>query len=111
MSTDYDYSKQTPLDNTGNDYSIFRSNYKNIRFALAPNGTYVINESDMANLPGIAFRYYGDVSMWRVLLAYNGLQDQIQEVYPGLILNIPSKTDVVKYLSAQQASQNPSFTI
>jgi hypothetical protein len=111
MSTDFDYSAHTPVDNTGSEYSIFRSGYKNIRFAMSPTGTYPINESDMANLPGIAFRLYGDVSLWRILLAYNGFEDAIQEVVPGVILQVPSKSDVIKYISAQQASQSASFTI
>lgn len=111
MSNDYDYSKYTPVDNTGTQYSVFKSAYKNIRFALSVASTYTVNESDMANLMGIAFRLYGDISLWRMLLAFNGLQDQVQEVYPGLVLNCPNKNDVTAYLSAQQSNQTPTVII
>src|ERR1700737_3337093 len=111
MSTDYDFSKYTPLDSTGTNYSVFRSAFKNIRFSLNAAQTYLVTESDMANLVGIAYRTYGDVSMWYMLLAFNGIQDQLQEVYPGLILNMPAKADVIAFLSAQQQAKNPTTII
>lgn len=111
MSSNYDFSKYTPLDSTGTAYSVFKSAFKNIRFALATSSTYPITEADMANLPGIAYRAFGDVSWWYMLLAFNGIQDQLQEVYPGLILNMPSKSDAIAYLSAQQNTQLTTITI
>lgn len=111
MSTDYDFSTNTPLDNTGTSYSIFKSGYKNIRFAIPATRTIVIDESDMANLVGIAFRLYGDVSLWYALLAYNGIQDQVQEIYPGLVLRCPNKSDIIAYTSAQKGNQSPTITI
>lgn len=111
MSTDYDFSRYTPVDNTGTSYSVFKGAYKNIRFALPMSTTHTVDESDMANLVGIAFRFYGDTSLWYMLLAYNGIQDQVQEVYPGLILQIPSKAAVIAYISAQQTNQKTTVTI
>ncbi len=99
---DYDYSQHTPIDTSSNSYSPFRSGYKNIRFALATATTLTITHADMANLVGIAFRLYGDVSLWYMLLAFNGIQDQVQEIYPGLVLSIPNKNDVIAYLAAQK---------
>lgn len=104
-NTDFNYSNYTPIDSTGTRYNPFKSAYKNIRFALAASGSHVINEADMANLPGLALRYFNDTSAWRVMLAFNGLQNAIQEVYPGLVLQIPSKDDVSKYLTQQQNNQ------
>ncbi len=109
--TDYDYGRYTPVDNTGREYSIFKSAFKNIRFALAYSSTYTITESDLANLVGIADKMYGDVSLWRVLLAFNGLQDPIQDIYPGLVLKIPSKSDIIAYISKQQNNQRPTIFI
>jgi hypothetical protein len=111
MSTDFDYHNYTPVDNTGTAYTVFQSAYKNIRFALPVSGTYTITQSDMANLVGIAYKLYGDVSLWYMLMAFNGIQDQVQEVFPGTILNIPSKTDVNAYISSQQANQSVTFNI
>lgn len=109
MSTDYDYSNNTPI--AQGVYSVFKSGYKNIRFALTTTQTYTIKQADMANLVGLAYTLYGDVSLWYALLAFNGLQDPIQEIYPGLILNIPSKSDVIAYLSKQKNEQVTSFVI
>jgi hypothetical protein len=104
-NTDYNYSNYTPIDSTGTWYNPFKSAFKNIRFALATSATYTIDEADMCNLPGIAFRYYNDASAWRALLAFNGLQDAVQEVYPGLVLELPAKDDMDAYLSQQQNNQ------
>lgn len=106
----YDFSKVTPIDNTGL-HSVFKSGYRNIRFALSPASTMTVTEADMSNLVGIAYRFYGDRSLWYMLLAYNGLQDPVQDVYPGLVLNMPSKSSVIAYLSAQQTTQTKALVI
>jgi hypothetical protein len=102
MSTDYDYSKYTPLDSTGIDYDVFKSAYKNIRFALPTAQKHSVTDADMANLPGISYLYYGDVSLWRIILYFNGLTDALQDVYPGMTLNIAAKSDIINYVSKQQ---------
>ena len=109
--TDYDYSRFTPLDNTLNQYDVFRSAYKNIRFALPTTQTIQINESDIANLAGLAFRFYGDTSLWRMILAYNGLQDPIQDMWAGQILNLPSKSAVIAYLNEQTHTKQETMVI
>lgn len=111
MQTDYDYSQHTPLDNTRLSYDVFRSGFKNIRFALSATQTYTVTQADEANLAGIAFKIYSDTSFWFLLLAVNSIQDPIQEVVAGLILNVPSKSDIIAYLSAQQNKQLPVFKI
>jgi hypothetical protein len=73
--------------------------------------TYPVNASDMANLVGIAYKAYGDVSWWYPIMAFNGIQDQLQEVYPGLILNLFAKSDAIAYISAQQTNQSTTITI
>lgn len=111
IPSDYDYSRFTPIDSSGLSYDQFRSAYKNIRFAVPTSQTITVTESDIGNLAGIAFRVYGDVSMWRLILAYNGMQDPIQDMWPGQILRFPSKADVITYLNAQIYSQQQAFTI
>jgi hypothetical protein len=111
ISSDFDYTRFTPRDNTANGWNLFKSSYKNIRFALPTSQTLVVTEEDVGNLAGIAFRIYGDVSLWRVILAFNGLQDAIQDMYPGQILKLPSKSDIISYLNAPIASQQNTFTI
>jgi hypothetical protein len=111
VSSDYDYSRFTPLDNTGTAYNFVKSAYKNIRFALPAVQTLVISDPDVGNLAGIAFRFYGDVSLWRMLLAYNGMQDPIQDMYPGQVLKLPAKAAVIQYLNSQLQSQQKTLTI
>lgn len=111
VSTDYDYSRFTPLDNTGTAYNIFRSGFKNIRFALPVTQTLQIDESDIGNLAGLAFRIYGDTSLWRMILAYNGLNDPIQDMWPGMILQLPSKVAVISYINEQLRTQQQVITI
>ena len=112
MSTsDYNYSDYTPLDNTGSSYSVFKSAFKNIRFALPVSGQYMVTHPDMANLVGISYKLYADVSLWRALLAFNGIQDPIQDVQPGVLLNYPTKSAIIAYISAQQNNKTTTITI
>ncbi len=111
IPTDYNYAQHTPVDNTGKSYSVFRSGYKNIRFALSATRTYTVTQADEANLAGIAYKLYSDSSFWYMLLAFNALKDPLQQVVAGLILKVPSKSDVIAYLSAQQNTQLPVFKI
>jgi hypothetical protein len=107
---DFNYSTYTPPDNTGY-YDIFRSGYKNIRFNIQPNSKVTLDDSTAYNLPGIAYAAFGDSSLWRGLLAYNGLNDPLTDVYPGLSLAIPTKSDIVAYISKQTANNSQAITI
>jgi hypothetical protein len=107
---DYNYSRYTPLDNTGY-LDFFKSGYKNIRFNIVPIQQIQLTSSDAANLPGLAFRLYGDTSLWRALMAYNGLSDPISDIVVGIVLSVPSKADIIAYLSRQTNNKQNSLTI
>ena len=92
-------------------FDFVSARYKNMRWLLRHTETYEVTSSDIANLPGIAFRVYGDVSMWRMILAFNGLQDPIQDMWAGQVLNLPSKAAVIAYLNEQLHTQQQTFTI
>lgn len=96
-----DWSLQTPLDNTYASYNVFKSAYKNIRFSVATVSTYTVKEHDIANLPGIAYNVYNDTSYWHIILRFNGINDALQDVYAGLVLNMPDKAQVIAYISSQ----------
>lgn len=108
---DYDYARYTPLDNTADAYSPQQSAYKNIRFALPVSQQITVDSTYAANLPGLAYALYGDTSLWRMILAYNGLQDPLSDVIAGQILSVPLKSDVIAYLSSQQNNSTPTFSI
>lgn len=103
---DNDWARYTPFNSTG-AYDIPTSGYKNMRFNVPVSTTYQVKDHDMSNLPGIAFTIYRDTSMWRVILAYNGIEDALQDVYAGLVLQIPDKSAVIAYLSKNAATAAP----
>ncbi len=111
VTSTYDYSRYTPFDSTGERRDIPKSAYKNIRFALPVDQTMQIGESDVSNLPGLAFRIYGDSSLWRLILAYNGMVDPVQDMWPGQVLNLPSKPAIIAYLNSQLKNQQQTVTI
>lgn len=108
---DFNWSSYTPLDSTGSNYDIFSSAYKNIRFAIQPTSQYQLTATDLANLPGMCDRFFGDTSLWRGLMAYNGISDPISGVAIGITINIPAKSDLLAYLSKQANNANNSITI
>lgn len=110
VSTDFNWSSYTPLDNTGQNYDLFKSAYKNIRFAIQPQTQYQLTATDLSNLPGLAYKFFGDVSLWRVLMAYNAISDPLSQVAVGMVLNIPARADVIAYLSKQSANASQTLT-
>lgn len=108
---DFDYSRYTPADNTDELRDVFKSGYKNVRFSVQPNTQFVLTATTMANLPGLAYQLYGDTSLWRTLLAYNGYDDALSDMCVGLKLSIPTKADIMAFASAQQNNDNPQLTL
>lgn len=99
MSSALRWANCTPFDTKSNTYSVFSSRYKNLRYKLHPESTYRVNQQDMANLPGISFNVYGTTDLWHAILSFNGLSDPLNDIYPGLVLQIPSKTALLSVLT------------
>lgn len=110
-SGDFNWSRYTPLDSTGVNWDIFRSAYKNIRFSTQPTTQYQLTAVDIANLPGLAYRFYGDTSLWRGLMAYNGISDPLSQVMAGVVINVPARSDIIAYLSKQTTNGSSTLTI
>ena len=91
------------------DNSVFSARFKNMRFNVPTEQTIRLTSADEHNLPGLAFKYLGDVSLWWVLLEYNGLYDAISDVRAGLVLRIPSRTALITYL--ETTPEKPSNLI
>lgn len=111
MSTGYALTRYSRADSSGNQLSIFSSGYKNLRFALQADRPIVLTQADVANLPGLAFKHLGDMSLWRVLLAFNGLSDPIQDIYAGQTLLLPTKASAIQYLTRTTTNQTASMVI
>lgn len=108
---DLDIKNYSVPDNTGTQWDYFTSAFKNIRFNVPIQQQIQLTAADATNLPGLAFRYFGDTSWWRVILAFNGWSDPISQVAAGVICNLPTKSAVLQYLSSQQQSITPTITI
>jgi hypothetical protein len=108
---DLSYSAFTPVDNTGEAYSIFTSGFKNIRFSVRINQTITLTSAQAYNLPGLSQELFNDTSLWLALLAFNGLSDPLTDVYPVLSLNVPYKSDIVAYVSQNNRASTNTVTI
>jgi hypothetical protein len=42
----------------------------------------------------ISFQFYGDVSLWWVIMVANDIDDPITDLKPGIILKIPNVLDI-----------------
>jgi hypothetical protein len=111
VPTDYDWSRYTPVDNTYEALDLHKSAYKNMKFALPIVQYYEITEADKANLPGIAYKIYGDVSLWRAIVEFNAINDPLNDLEIGMRLALPSKGSITAYLARQQNNQQPKMTI
>jgi hypothetical protein len=87
------YSQTTPIvidhDNTY-QADILNSKYKNLRYRVTYDRLVTIDAKYEANLPGLAYDYYGDQEYWRAILMANGLIDPLTEICVGLTLGLPS---------------------
>ena len=82
----------------GAELDVFTAKFKNMAFNVPAQLSIQLTAADTSNLPGLAFKYLGDVDLWWVLLEYNGLYDAIHDVRAGIILKIPSRSSVIAYL-------------
>ena len=62
--------------------------------ALTTYGSTQVVEGD--NLPGIAYREYGDAALWRAIADVNGIDDPMR-LSPGTRLLVPAATDADLY--------------
>lgn len=97
-----EYSEVTPttqLFDKKFDLDILQSSYKNIRWAVVPESIITIDSKYEANLPGLAYDYYGDQKLWRAILAFNGLRDPVSDVIVGSVIGLPSRASLDKYMA------------
>jgi len=105
MPSSYDYSNVTPyLANVG-EFDVFHSLYKDLRYQVQIAKYITVDSKYEANLPGLAFDMYGDVSLWRAILYANGLADPINDIVVGCRLAIPEIGSLMAYLTRPAAQQ------
>jgi hypothetical protein len=102
-----EYSDVTPttqLLNNRYDLDIHKSGYNNIRWAVVPDAVITIDAKYEANLPGLAHDYYGDQTLWRAILAFNGLQDPLSDIVIGSIIGLPNRSSLDKFLATNNSA-------
>ncbi len=95
----YNIARFQPLVEDGQHFNVFDAAYSGMRFAIPVVKQLVVTSADAANLPGLANQYLGSVGLWWALLMFNGLSDPLNDVKPGIVLNIPDKTSLLSYLN------------
>ena len=93
-------------------FDVFSATYDDIRFAVPVEKQIKIDSANEFNLPGLAFQYLGHTSLWWALLMFNGLTDPLNDVKPGVTLNIPERSALLAYLGRSikpEASNVPSM--
>jgi len=79
---------------TKEDTRVYDSSYF-VRPTYYSSGTTVIVAEEDAYDPGkIALKAGLDHEQWSLLMAFNGIIDPIEELYPGSALLIPSISDI-----------------
>ncbi len=106
----YKWTAYTPVDSTGKARSPFGSLFSNVRYNLQFLKRITITQADLANLPGIAYRYYNDENAFHVIMAYNGLTDPLTDLYPGSTLDLFTKQSLDAFLAAQKTPASSTRT-
>jgi len=107
------YSEATPLItllNGDTDLDILSSQYVNMRFMVSVDKVVTIDSKYEANLPGLAFDYYGDQEYWRAIMHFNGLTDPISEVCVGSLIGMPNKSSLDAFF-ASRTNQTPTTQV
>lgn len=108
------YSTVTPLTvllNGVTDIDLLSSQYRNMRYSVQVDKVVTIDAKYEANLPGLAFDYYGDQEYWRAIMCFNGLSDPLNDVCVGAQLGLPNKSSLDAFFAAQAKATTPTLTI
>ena len=102
MQTYSQTTGSTVLLDNNLDLDIFRSGYTNLRFRVEVDSVITITSRHEANLPGLAYDYYGDTEMWRAIVAFNGIENPIDDVIVGVQLLMPDRNSMDAVLSGDR---------
>lgn len=109
-----DYSAVTPtttLLNNREELDFLKSSYTNMRWGVAVDVVITVDSKYEANLPGLAFDFYGDQSYWRAILKFNGLHDPINDICVGTQLGMPSRSSLDRFMTAKNTSLTKALVL
>lgn len=107
------YSQATPIVTLLNgltDIDPLSSQYTNMRFRVSVDKVLMIDAKYEANLPGLAFDYYGDQEYWRAIMCFNGLSDPLTDVCVGATIGLPNKSSLDAFFAAT-SNQTPQTQV
>jgi len=105
MQNYYEVTPLVVLLNGKKDIDVCNSPYTNIRYGVTVDKVITIDSKYEANLPGLAYDYYGDQRYWRAILAFNGLVDPINDIQTGVQLGMPNKASLEAFMSSNKEQQ------
>jgi hypothetical protein len=108
------YKDATPtitLEDNTQSLDFLRSAYVDLRYGAILETTVTIDSRYEANLPGLAFDYYGDQELWRAILAFNGLTDPLNDIIVGVQLRMPSQSSIDAYFATNSSNLNPTLSL
>lgn len=93
------------------DIDTLSSRYANMRFKVQLDRVIIIDSKYEANLPGLAFDYYGDQDYWRAIMWFNGLQDPMTDVCVGSQIGMPNKSSLDAFFASTNGDQAQPVTL
>ncbi len=112
MKDYYEVTPQTVLLNNKTELDYLNSPFTNIRYGVQVDELLTVTAKYEANLPGLAFDYYGDQRYWRAILAFNGLVDPINDIQVGVVLGMPNSSSLEAFLTTNKSNdQQPVMII
>ena len=67
-------------------------------FDLVDATRYLVREKDRGRLDALAYKYYGDPSLWWVIAWVNNIKNQLSDLSNGDVILIPAYNEVSKQL-------------
>ncbi len=104
-ATRFNLENFIPVTADGQNLDIFKAKFRDIRATVREQQRVVIDAAFEANLPGLAYKYLGNTSLWWAILMYNGLQDPLDDVKVGMTIKIPSRSDLITLMESAEVNQ------
>lgn len=96
--------RETALDDLELSLDWLTATYNNLFEQVTSIRKFTITESE-AGLPDvIAFRFYNTEELWWLICVYNGIIDPLEELVPGVIIDIPDLDQSTVFLFQNSGS-------
>lgn len=113
------YAKTNLLSVITQNIGIYEINNQQYLDLLSPNytqimkyitDTQVYNVESFEHLPNIAYKMYGNTTLWWIIASYNGIINPLL-LQPGTVLQIPNLSQINIYLNSLKTNIGKKITI